>query len=233
MEFSNKLKEIYKELYSYDGELDMLHILLKTEKISKKNKNYYKTLPIFGKTDRNSCFVKDFYNYYDKDDTISNMYYSYIKKHIKPLFAETKIIVQKTPNLRVHIPNNSNIGRRKSDPNNEIIGLHNDSEFGHPEEEINLVLALTDMFNTNSIYYEAKPNSNLHYNKYNNIKLKENELWYGNLNKCNHYNRINKTNKTRISIDFRVITFREFKTTNKLSATSNKKFTIDDYYMLI
>ena len=71
----------------------------------------------------------------------------------------------------------------KSDPNNEIIGLHNDSEFGHPEEEINFVLALTDMFNTNSIYYEAKPNSNLNYDKYNNIKQK-NELWYGNLNKC-------------------------------------------------
>ena len=44
------------------------------------------------------------------------MYYSYIKKHIKPLFAETKIIVQKTPNLRVHIPNNSNIGRREKRP---------------------------------------------------------------------------------------------------------------------
>ncbi len=233
MEFSNKLKEIYKERYSFNGELDMLHTLLNTEKVSINNKKYYETFPIFGKNDRNSCFVKDFYDYYDKDDEISKMYYSYIKNHIKPLFAVSEIIVQKTPNLRVHIPNNSNIGRRKSDPNNEIIGLHNDSEFGHPEEEINFVLALTDMFDTNSIYYESKPNSNLLYDKYNNIKLKKNELWYGNLNKCNHYNRINKTYKTRISIDFRVIPFKEFKTTNKLSATSNKKFTIGDYYIVI
>jgi hypothetical protein len=233
MEFYIKLKDIYKELYSYEGELDMIHTLLETNKITEERKKFYNTIPLFGKTDRKSCFVKDFYYYYDKDNILSNIYYNYINKHIKPLFTETKLVIQKTPNLRVHIPNNSNIGKRETDVDDEIIGLHNDSEFGHPEEEINFVLAITDMFDSNSIYYEAVPNSNMNPKHYKNIKLNKYELWCGHLNKCNHYNKINKTNKTRISIDFRVIPFSKFKKSNALSATNNQKFSIGDYYIVI
>ena len=68
---------------------------------------------------------------------------------------------------------------------------------------------------------------------YKNIKLNKGELWYGHLNKCNHYNKINKTNKTRISIDFRIIPFSKFKKSNKFSVTNNKKFTIGDYYIVV
>ena len=106
--------------------------------------------------------------------------------------------------------------------------------FGHPEEEINFVYAITDMYDTNSIYYEPLPNSNIKLEKFNNLKLKHGEIWYGQLNKCLHYNKINRTNKTRISLDFRVIPYSNFKKNNKnKSIAFNKKFIVVDYYTII
>jgi len=233
MDILKQVKHIYKTKYGFENNLNMLHTILNSNQVSENDKMFYNTVPIFGKTDRKSCFVKDFYNYYDSSEVFNNLYIDYINKYIKPLFNETKLVVQKTPNLRVHIPNNSNIGKRNNDPNENIIGVHCDSEFGHPTSEINFILAITEMFDTNSIYFEPKPNSGIKYSEYNNIKLKPIELWYGNLNQCKHYNMINKTNKTRISLDFRVIPYSLFKPSNSSSATSNKKFTIGDYYIIV
>ena len=77
-----------------------------------------------------------------------------------------KLVVQKTPNIRFHLQYNSNIGKRQTDPSDDIIGLHYDNEFNHPIEEYNIILSVTDMFDTNSLYYENHPNSNIEYDSY-------------------------------------------------------------------
>ena len=89
------------------------------------------------------------------------------------------------------------------------------------------------MFNPNSLYYEKYPNSNIEYNNYENLKLEKNNYWIGYLNQCKHYNKINDTKKTRISMDFRIIPYSKYKKSNNLSATSKSKFIIGDYYILI
>ena len=47
------------------------------------------------------------------------------------------------------------------------------------------------------------------------------------------YSIINLTDKTRVSMDFRIIPFSKFKNLNLSSVTSKSKFTIDDYYILV
>ena len=89
------------------------------------------------------------------------------------------------------------------------------------------------MYETNSIYFENEPNKNIEYKNYNNLKLDENEFYMGNLNQCKHYNKINKTNITRVSFDFRIIPYSKFKKSSDSSATGNIKFEIGKYYMLI
>jgi len=89
------------------------------------------------------------------------------------------------------------------------------------------------MFDTNSLYYEIYPNSNIEYGNYENLKLEKNNYWIGYLNQCKHYNKINNTGKTRISMDFRIISYSKYKLSNDLSVTSNSKFIIGDYYILI
>ena len=228
------LNKYFKNKYNNFINLENIHKLLETDELSDENKNYYKEIPIFGKSDRKSIFVSDFYKLIDNDYSFLYDYISFIINNIKPLFpSEEKLVIQKTPNIRFHLPNCTNIGKRDSDKYSDIIGLHYDNEFGHPEEEVNIVLPITEMFDTNSIYYENIPNSMINEYDYFNIKLKQNEFFFGYLNKCKHYNKINKTNQTRVSLDFRIIPFSKYKTSKNTSATSNIKFDIGNYYILI
>jgi hypothetical protein len=231
--FYNSLNEHYKKYKSFI-DLENIHNLLTSDDITNEQKNYYKEIPIFGKTDRNSIFVEDFYNFIDTDYTFLYEYIKFIKNVIKPLFPlEHKLLVQKTPNIRLHLPNCSNIGKRDTDQYKDIIGLHYDGEFGHPAEEMNIVLPITEMFDTNSIYYEAFPNSSIDVYNYLSINIKKNNFFVGYLNQCKHYNKINKTGQTRVSLDFRIIPYSKYKKSENVSATSSIKFDIGNYYMLI
>ncbi len=229
--FREYLLKYYKRKYGSIS-FDEYHKLLETDKVTLDTKEYYKNIPLFGKTDRKSIFVSDFYDIFDNDYTFLHKYINFIKDNIQPLFNET-LVIQKTPNIRFHLDGCSNIGRRDTDTRSEIIGVHYDGEFGHPEGELNIVLPITDMYDTNSIYYESEPGSNVDYDEYCNMTLKKNQFYMGNLNKCKHYNRINKTGKTRVSFDFRVIPYSKFKNCEVESATSKMKFSIGEYYMLL
>jgi hypothetical protein len=232
--FYSYLTEHYKIKYTNFLDLENIHTLLISNELTFENKNYYKEIPIFGKTDRNSVFVNDFYNFIDTDYTFLYEYIHFIKNVIKPLFSlEDKLVIQKTPNIRFHLPGCSNIGKRATDKYDDIIGLHYDGEFGHPEEEINIVLPITDMFDSNSIYYEEYPNSNMDVYNYSCMNLKKNNFFMGYLNKCKHYNKINNTEQTRVSLDFRIIPYSKFKNSINTSATSNIKFDIGNYYIMI
>tara|TARA_B100001093_G_scaffold518986_1_gene605886 strand:- start:1680 stop:2411 length:732 start_codon:yes stop_codon:yes gene_type:complete len=232
--FKTLLLNKFENKFGID-KFENIHLLLNTNKLNKDEKKFYNIpIQLFGKTDRKSPFVKYFYKLFDTDYSILYEYLNFIKNHIKPLYPkEEYLVIQKTPNIRFHLPGYSNIGSRDTDKSKDIIGLHYDGEFGHPETEMNVILPITNMFDTNSIYYEKEPNSNLDYNKYNNLMLKENEFFMGYFNKCNHYNKINKTNITRVSIDFRIIPYSKYKDNNETSATSKTKFEIGKYYMII
>ena len=232
--FYSCLYEYYKTKYTHFTDLENIHNLLNSDDLSYEDKQFYKTIPEFGKTDRSSIFVKDFYKYIDTDYTFFYEYIKFIINVIKPLFPlEDKLIIQKTPNIRFHLPNCTNIGKRKTDKYADIIGLHHDKEFGHPEEEINIVLPITEMYETNSIYFEKYPYSNMNVYEYSRMNMKKNNYFMGYLNKCNHYNKINDTAITRVSLDFRIIPYSKFKNSDNTSATSQIKFDIGNYYMLV
>ena len=230
IDFSKEIKQIYEDKYNFNDSLDNIHILLESDNISQENRDYYNKTPTFGKNDRQSFLVKDFYEYYDSNDIIKNIYLEFINNTIKPLLNINKIVYQTTPNIRFHLPNCTNIGVRDSDPNDEIIGLHSDSEFNHPESELNIIVPITNMYDTNSIYYNNIENS---LDNFNNLKLNQNQYFTGYFNKVLHYNKINKTNKTRVSFDFRVIPYELYIESEKTSATSSNKFKIGSYYSVI
>lgn len=230
--FYETLQTFYKNKYSNFNSFENIHNLL--QDLAENDKKYYDEIPIFGYSDRNSVFVKDFYNFIDSDYSFLYSYLDFIQNEIKPLFPnEIKLIVQKTPNIRFHLPKCTNIGKRTCDYNTEIIGLHSDGEFGHPNTEFNIVLPITRMFDTNTMYYEPYPNSNINPINYENMKLEKNNFFIGYLNQCKHYNKINETNQTRVSFDFRIIPYSKFIKTNTESATNKIKFDIGKYYMLI
>ena len=106
--------------------------------------------------------------------------------------SSNSLLVQKLPNIRIHIPNGLAVKRWHCD---------SDQDHKHPLGEINSVIPLTNMFDTNSIWRESSPEKG----DFKPFDLKVGEIIYWNGNTCIHGNKINKSLKTRISFDFRVL----------------------------
>ena len=229
--FISEFKFFLKKKYNYENDLDDIHKILESHLLSNDDKEYHSSIKILGINDRNSIFNKDYHKYVDTSGSFNDTYFNFINKYIKPLFPdEEKLVIQKTPNLRISFPNLTAIGKRLEE-NSDIIGLHKDADFGHHIEEINIIIPITNMFDSNSVYFEPEINSIIKFEDYKNLKIDTNQFFIGKLNQLRHYNKINKTNKTRISLDLRVIPYSKY--IKNLKDFKGTKFEIGNYYIII
>jgi hypothetical protein len=225
------LKTFFQKEYDFNDELDKIHNLLITDKLSEKEKEFHNEIKKIGVDDRNSVFIQKFHTYVDKFPEFNEAYFSFLKTNIVPLFSnEEKLVVQKTPNLRISFPNLTAIGKRDTDVDN-VIGFHSDSDFGHHETEINFVIPITKMFDTNSFYYEPCINSSVSYEDYCNLKLDTDEMVMAYFNKLKHYNKINHTGSTRISFDIRIIPYSKYM--ENIKYFEGTKFELGKYYIVL
>lgn len=136
-----------------------------------------------------------------------------------PYLGLTEALVQKTPTFRIQLPNNVAVVKKHYD---------SDLDHRHPKGEINFVYALTDMYDSNSIFVEKMPMLD----EYDAINLKKGECICFNGNNCHHYNKINKTGKTRVSFDFRILPLNYYNNIKieEQSVTRNTKFCENGYY---
>ena len=136
-------------------------------------------------------------------------------------YPSDDFLYQKWPTFRVHLPNNLAVG-----------AWHTDNEYHHPEGEINFILPLTKMFESNTVITESEPGKR----DFKQIELDIGQIYAFNGNKCLHGNLPNRTGKTRMSIDFRVIwvddynNYLENKDRNGRSMTTNSEFILGSYY---
>ena len=116
--FIECIKNMYNNYFNTNFNLDNIHHLLNTDKILFEDKLYYKIIPEFGINDRKSIFINIFHKYFDTNKDFRDLYYTFIKEYIKPTFFKDEefLVVQKTPNIRLHLPDCTNIGRRNTDP---------------------------------------------------------------------------------------------------------------------
>ena len=138
--------------------------------------------------------------------------------YIYPLFPGERFAWQKTPTIRFHFPNAAGI-----DPDANRL-LHIDSMIGHPVQEINIWLSLTDSRLHRSFNVASLPDSLDHLSAYDhNIIELHQALQQGLLkpdiqavestkeqfivmdSRCIHGPAYNKSDITRVSLDFRII----------------------------
>ena len=100
---------------------------------------------------------------------------------------------------------------------------------GHPIGEINFTYTFTEMKDSTAILIEKMPRMN----DYIKIEAEENSIVSFNANLCEHYNEVNKTDKTRMSMDFRILPLNYKPEDDGFSHTSNKKFVNGEYYNLV
>ena len=232
--FIDIIKDIYKKKYNFEYEMNNFHKLL-------ENPHYFtsndivniKKIKEIGVNDRNSVFYNDYHEFIDSNKLFNSIYLDFINDYVKPVYSvDNKIVVQKTPNLRISFPDSTAIGKNNYESESDnVIGLHKDADFGHHESEINFIIPITEMFGTNSIYYEPYENSELPKNEYLNLNLKNDEFFIEKFNKLLHFNKINKTGLTRVSLDFRVIPYDEY--FNNLDYFKNTKFALEKYYIVV
>ena len=146
-------------------------------------------------------------------------YKSFIRTNVLSKFQNEKtLIYQALPSFRIQYPNAKAV---------TTIHCDSDKNHKHPLGELNILVPVTEMIDSSTIWVESLPNLG----DFSPINLCQNEwiLWNG--NRCRHFNKINKSGKTRISLDFRVLPNACYDPEYSLqTATTKKKFVIGEYY---
>ena len=145
------------------------------------------------------------------------LYKLFIKDVIAPITGATdELIYQKWPSFRVHLPNNVAVG-----------GWHKDGDYNHPTGEINFILTLTKMFESNATIAESEPGTM----DFRQLALDPGQVVQFNGNQCIHGNLPNRTGVTRVSFDFRVMLPEQYNAAHELTSLSKgNKFLIGHYY---
>lgn len=212
-----RFREILQSIFHHPFSLESLHTVTNTNQ------------QVMFENDTKTFFQTTFHEspYYEE---FREMYYEFVRSELFTLFPEeTMLVVQKDPGFRVCTPDNTALGAKMDDPVDQI-GLHCDADYNHPPEEQNFILAITEMWDSNSVYIESEPEKgdfaplHLHWNQF--------ASFYG--NKCRHHNKLNETRQTRVSLDFRVIPYSKYNPDyEKESVHGKRKFIIGDYFVLM
>lgn len=216
--------KINPKLYPFVKLLENLFKVKALEDIH-KNENLESFINADLGNDSNSRFHKLFYDEIkDEASKLRQSWEFFLSSCVKGYFPEElNLIVQKLPNIRIHVPGAQAVKRWHHD---------SDENHKHPLGEINAIVSLTKMSGNNSVWRESVPGLG----DYRPFELDENNIIFWNGNTCNHGNKINDTNKTRISLDFRVMKQDTYtrevikKGHANMSATSSTKFSLGNYY---
>ena len=219
--FKKRNKSINKNFKNIHNKIffknNTLHNINEIEKpIYELKRNYFDI-----RKDQKNKFVKFFYKidpiFYKKKEAEGKFIKLYFKliKHIEKKHFREKIIFQKKPTLRVHVPDNISVG-----------SYHVDSDYGHPNEEINFWLPFNECKESATLWVESKPNKG----DFKPINLKYGEILIFN-SKLAHGTEVNKENYTRLSMDFRIIKKKKYKDYNSKSPLNKIKFSIGNYFM--
>lgn len=210
-------QELMKKLLGFNGDITQCHTLVKDstqwDQISFQNDT-----------------ATDFHKLYYKSPHYSEMialYHRFLQEWLLPQLEEEEYIVQKEPSFRIHIPNNTALGKRGDEVDDEKIGFHCDADYNHPAAEVNYMITITGQADSNSCYIESEPGKEDWHPI--NIQYGEVHRFYG--NKCRHFNKKNTTSYTRISFDFRIIPSSKYTEADSTAIHSGRKFVVGEYYM--
>lgn len=180
------------------------------------NNPTYNVFEEFG-PDVNTWYHNTFYDYYRgvNGPKMQDMYDNMIKEVVLPYLGLNEAYVQKFPSFRVQLPDNIAVAK-----------MHTDNSLGHPCGEINLMYAFTDMYDTNTVLIETMPRSK----DFVKMELNANDTISFNGNLCMHYNELNTTGKTRMSMDYRILPVNYYPKEDCYSHSTKKKFVDGGYY---
>lgn len=173
------------------------------------------------KNDQSTHWHSKFYKL-ARTEEFKSMYTSFIDTVVKPLY-DNQIVYQTIPTFRLQFPNNIAVGEYHRDRD------YRDGAWANEVKELNFFLPITDAFSTNTIWVESS--DGLEDYTPMNVKYGEFVRWDG--SNLKHGNKVNQENVTRISMDFRVIDYKNYIPSDKGSINVNTQFKIGGYYSIL
>ena len=203
--------------YNFAKEIESLYKITNLEMIHEEweSSREYDLLDSV-KEDQQTVYHKHFYNNVSSTQWF-NMYELFIRDVIRPLFSET-ILYQKIPTFRVHQPFNI-----------AVAAFHKDSDYSHSKFEVNFFLPLSRAFGNNTVWTESAPGKK----DFSTIERNFGDVWMWNGANLLHGNKVNDTEISRVSVDFRVLPMSKYIENDKTSVSNNTKMIIGCYYSVM
>lgn len=204
-----------KEQFSFKEQLEQI---FEVNDLSNLNES----VEVFSREkDQSTKYHKLYYNWARTDEFIK-MYDKFILEVIKPLYGE-QIVYQSIPTFRIAYPNNIAVGEYHKDK------YYRDINWATDVDEDNFYLPFTDAFDTNTIWVESEEDKK----DFAPMNCNYGEIIQWDGSNLTHGNKINETNKTRVSVDFRVMAYSSYKPSEHGSINTKTKFQIGEYYKTI
>jgi len=172
------------------------------------------------KTEQSTIYHKEFYRQV-RGSKFLDTYNKFIEYVAKPHFDGDKIVFQKIPTFRTQFLNNISVGK-----------WHRDRDYSHSVDERNFYLSITDSVDTNAVWAESEEGKKDY--KPLNTEYGEYIIWDG--ANCEHGNKENKENFTRVSFDFRCMSYSDYEEherAGKKSVHAKVKMVLGEYYEVV
>jgi len=208
--------------YTYDTDyykfLDLLRSTFNVYHLDKINENR----EVFKREEDQSTKYHKLYYELARTPEFTLLYTDFIKQIIKPIYGE-QIVYQTIPTFRIAFPNNIAVGEWHKDK------WYRNGEWANDVKEDNFYLPFTNAFDTNTIWVESEEDKG----DFAPMDCNYGEIIQWNGSNLTHGNKINETGKARVSVDFRVIRYSNYKPSNYGSINTKTQFAIGGYYNLI
>ncbi len=205
-----KFAEKVKEIFDIE-DLGLLHTKLPSN-------IKYNELHKLGE-DNKTWYHETFYKPINEGNSdIISMYEELIGSEVSKLLNFDKFLYQRVPTFRVHTPNNIAVG-----------GWHRDRDYNHSPYEINFYMPLNLAKDSSTIWAESREGKE----DYSPINGDCGQIIVWDGANLKHGNMVNKTGRTRVSMDFRVMDYTRYdQSTTKETVSASKKLILGDYFKL-
>ena len=171
--------------------------------------------PLFAReNDQQSMFHERLYG---MGEEFFRPYRRFLTEVVRPFIGED-IIYQRIPTFRVHLPGNVAVG-----------AFHRDRDYAHGDSEINFWLPVTRAWDTNTVWIESREGAA----DYEPQPCEIGEVLIFDGVNLAHGNKVNTTDKTRVSFDFRVVPRSEYVPSTRTSINTKMTFAIGDYFEVL
>jgi ectoine hydroxylase-related dioxygenase (phytanoyl-CoA dioxygenase family) len=151
---------------------------------------------------------------YEVGQEFQRLYLRFVSEQVQELVGED-LVYQRIPNFRAQIPGNVGVGC-----------FHRDRDNNHSRTEVNFWVPLTRATVDNTIWIESAEGCR----DFRPVQMEYGQMLIFDGANLEHGNVLNRSDKTRVSFDFRIVPLSLFKNSSLRTVVKKSLLAIGDYW---